>query len=157
MLTCRSRHGGLPARDEVPGGLKPSPIGFQSHSTRHLFFTDKGGVGQMSLSTAAALTLDDAGKKVMRVSTDAASNLDEMLGVELRNLPTRVHGAPGLWVLNIDPDNAAESCRQRVPAQMGASATATGLPTVREQLQGAGTAETEVVKVVFKVVVGARV
>jgi hypothetical protein len=37
----------------------------------------------------------------------------------------RCPGAPGLSVLNIDPDNAAESYRQRVLAQMGA-ATARG-------------------------------
>ena len=133
--------GGLPSHDEVQGWLKPNPIGFLSHPTRHLFFTGKGGVGKTSLSTAAALTLADAGKKVLLVSTDAASNLDEMLGVELRNTPTPVPGAPGLWVLNIDPDNAAESYRQRVLAQMGAAATATELSTVREQLSGACTTE----------------
>ncbi|KQW39122.1 arsenical pump-driving ATPase [Rhizobacter sp. Root404] len=111
------------------------------HPTRHLFFTGKGGVGKTSLSTAVALTLADAGKKVLLVSTDAASNLDEMLGIELRNTPVPVPGAPGLSVLNIDPDNAAESYRQRVLAQMGAGATAEELSTVREQLSGACTTE----------------
>jgi arsenite-transporting ATPase len=118
-----------------------SAIGFLTHPTRHLFFTGKGGVGKTSLSTAAALTLADAGKKVLLVSTDPASNLDEMLGVALRNTPTPVPGAPGLWVLNIDPDNAAESYRQRVLAQMGAAATETERSTVREQLSGACTTE----------------
>ena len=116
-------------------------MGFLSQPTRHLFFTGKGGVGKTSLSTAAALTLADAGKKVLLVSTDAASNLDEMLGIELRNTPTPVPGAPGLSVLNIDPDNAAESYRQRVLAQMGAGASETELSTVREQLSGACTTE----------------
>ena len=133
--------GGLASHDEVLGWLKPKPIGFLSHPTRHLFFTGKGGVGKTSLSTAAALTLADAGKKVLLVSTDAASNLDEMLGIELRNIPTPVPGAPGLSVLNIDPDNAAESYRQRVLAQMGAAASETELSTVREQLSGACTTE----------------
>jgi arsenite-transporting ATPase len=108
-----------------------------SRPTRHLFFAGKGGVGKTSLSAAAALTLADAGKKVLLVSTDAASNLDEMLGIELRNTPVPVPGAPGLSVLNIDPDNAAESYRQRVLAQMGAGASAEELSTVREQLSGA--------------------
>ena len=72
--------GGLPSHEEVQAWLKPGPIGFLNHPTRHLFFTGKGGVGKTSLSTAAALTLADAGKKVLLVSTDAASNLDEMLG-----------------------------------------------------------------------------
>jgi arsenite-transporting ATPase len=114
---------------------------FLSQPTRHLFFTGKGGVGKTSLSTATALTLADAGKKVLLVSTDAASNLDEMLGIELRNTPTPVPGAVGLSVLNIDPDTAAESYRQRVLAQMGAGASETELSTVREQLSGACTTE----------------
>ena len=133
--------GGVPSHEAVQVWFKPAGVGFIDHPTRHLFFTGKGGVGKTSLSTAAALTLADAGKKVLLVSTDAASNLDEMLGIELRNTPVPAPGAPGLSVLNIDPDNAAESYRQRVLAQMGASATAEELSTVREQLSGACTTE----------------
>ncbi|MBT9458581.1 MAG: arsenical pump-driving ATPase [Burkholderiaceae bacterium] len=135
--------GGLPSHAEVQGWLRPAQraMGFLSQATRHLFFTGKGGVGKTSLSTAAALTLADAGKKVLLVSTDAASNLDEMLGIALRNIPTPVPGAPGLSVLNIDPDTAAESYRQRVLAQMGAGASDSELSTVREQLSGACTTE----------------
>ena len=114
---------------------------FLHRPTRHLFFTGKGGVGKTSLSTSAALALADAGKKVLLVSTDAASNLDEMLGIELRNFPVSVPGATGLSVLNIDPDTAAETYRQRVLAQMGAAASATERATVREQLSGACTTE----------------
>ncbi|MEP7311656.1 MAG: arsenical pump-driving ATPase [Pseudomonadota bacterium] len=121
--------------------LTARSIGFLSRPTRHLFFTGKGGVGKTSLSAATALTLADAGKKVLLVSTDAASNLDEMLGVELRNSPMPVPGVSGLWVLNIDPDIAAETYRQRVLAQMGDAATETELSAVREQLSGACTTE----------------
>ena len=132
--------GGLPTREQVQAWLKPGRIGFLDHATRHLFFTGKGGVGKTSLSTAAALSLADAGKRVLLVSTDAASNLNEMLGIELRNTPVPVPGAPGLSVLNIDPDIAAEAYRQRVLAQMGA-ASPQELSTVREQLSGACTTE----------------
>ena len=121
--------------------LESRPVGFLLQPSRHLFFTGKGGVGKTSLSAAAALTLADAGKKVLLVSTDAASNLDEMLGVALRNTPVPVPGAPGLWVLNIDPDAAAEAYRQRVLAQMGPLADAQTRSTVREQLSGACTTE----------------
>ena len=113
---------------------------FLDHPTRHLFFTGKGGVGKTSLSTATALRLADAGLRVLLVSTDAASNLDEMLGIALRNAPVPVPGAPGLSVLNIDPDVAAETYRQRVIAQMAASSEAERA-TVREQLSGACTTE----------------
>lgn len=133
--------GGIPAHEEVQRWLLPQAMGFLHQPTRHLFFTGKGGVGKTSLSTATALALADAGKKVLLVSTDAASNLDEMLGIELRNIPTQVPGAPGLSVLNIDPDTAAESYRQRVLAQMETSASEAELSTVREQLSGACTTE----------------
>ncbi len=108
--------------------------------TRFLFFTGKGGVGKTSVSTATAIHLADEGKKVLLVSTDAASNLDQMLGVELRNSPVPVPGVPSLFVLNIDPDNAAEAYRERVIAQMEGSPE-TEVSTVREQLSGACTTE----------------
>ncbi len=126
---------------KVLGSGCSASIGLLARPTRHLFFTGKGGVGKTSLSTATALALADAGKHVLLVSTDAASNLDEMLGIELRNTPVPVPGAPGLSVLNIDPDVAAESYRQRVLAQMGAQASSEDLATVREQLSGACTTE----------------
>jgi len=119
----------------------PKPLDLLKHPTRHLFFTGKGGVGKTSLSAAVALHLADGGKKVLLVSTDSASNLDDMLGVTLSNHATPVPGAPGLSVLNIDPDAAAEAYRQRVVDQMARDATATEISTVREQLSGASTTE----------------
>ena len=114
--------------------LVPSP-------TRFLFFTGKGGVGKTSLSAATAIQLADQGLRVLLVSTDAASNLDDMLGAPLRNAPTPVPGVPGLSVLNIDPDVAAEHYRQRVLAQMADHSTEAERDTVREQLSGACTTE----------------
>jgi len=118
-----------------------SPPSFLARPTRHLFFTGKGGVGKTSLSAATALNLADAGKRVLLVSTDAASNLDEMLGVALANTPTPVPSVPTLWVLNIDPDAAAEHYRLRVLGQMPATATPADRAEVREQLSGACTTE----------------
>jgi arsenite/tail-anchored protein-transporting ATPase len=120
---------------------KMSGPGLLTHVTRYLFFTGKGGVGKTSLSTATALALSDSGKSVLLVSTDNASNLDEMLGVELHNTPTAVAGAPGLSVMNIDPDAAAESYRLRVLDQMDPGASDVERSTVREQLSGACTTE----------------
>ena len=118
-----------------------SKLNLLNQPTRHLFFTGKGGVGKTSLSTAVAIHLADAGKRVLLVSTDSASNLDEMLGVELKNTPTPVRHVQGLSVLNIDPDTAAESYRQRVVAQMDVGTTDAEVSTVREQLSGACTTE----------------
>jgi arsenite/tail-anchored protein-transporting ATPase len=115
--------------------------GFASAPTRFLFFTGKGGVGKTSLSTATAIALADAGRRVLLVSTDAASNLDEMLGITLSNQPVAVPGVPGLAVINIDPDAAAEAYRLRVLAQLDADASDDERQTVREQLSGACTTE----------------
>ena len=133
--------GGIPNHEKVEVWLRPKPLNLLKAPTRHLFFTGKGGVGKTSLSTAVALHLADCGKKVLLVSTDSASNLDEMLGVPLSNHPTPVPGAPGLSVLNIDPDAAAEAYRQRVIDQMARDATTEEISTVREQLSGACTTE----------------
>ena len=133
--------GGIPNHEKVEVWLRPKPLNLLNAPTRHLFFTGKGGVGKTSLSTAVALHLADCGKKVLLVSTDSASNLDEMLGVPLSNHPTPVPGAPGLSVLNIDPDAAAEAYRQRVIDQMARDATTEEISTVREQLSGACTTE----------------
>ncbi len=118
-----------------------SAPGFLAAATRFLFFTGKGGVGKTSLSAASAIALADAGRRVLLVSTDAASNLDEMLGVPLRNQPVDVPGVPGLAVLNIDPDAAAEAYRLRVLAQLDAGAGEDERAIVREQLSGACTTE----------------
>jgi arsenite-transporting ATPase len=115
--------------------------GFVTSPSRFLFFTGKGGVGKTSLSTATAIALADAGQRVLLVSTDAASNLDEMLGVPLSNQAVAVPGVPGLAMLNIDPDTAAEAYRQRVLAQLEAGTSEQERQTVREQLSGACTTE----------------
>jgi len=119
----------------------PTLPGFATVATRFLFFTGKGGVGKTSLSTATAIALADSGRRVLLVSTDAASNLDDMLGIVLSNQPVDVPGVPGLQVLNIDPDAAAEAYRQRVLAQLAADASDDERSTVREQLSGACTTE----------------
>jgi arsenite-transporting ATPase len=132
---------GGPGVCDAAGMNTPTLPGFATAPTRFLFFTGKGGVGKTSLSTATAIALADAGQRVLLVSTDAASNLDEMLGVPLSNRPVAVPGVPGLQMLNIDPDTAAEAYRQRVLAQLEASASDDERQTVREQLSGACTTE----------------
>jgi arsenite-transporting ATPase len=116
------------------------PLKILDHPTRFMFFTGKGGVGKTALSCAIALALADRGRKVLLVSTDPASNLDEMLATKLGRLPRAITDVPGLFALNIDPEEAAEAYRVRVIGAMGAAAE-DEIAKVREQLSGACTTE----------------
>ncbi|WP_293765658.1 arsenical pump-driving ATPase [uncultured Aquitalea sp.] len=109
--------------------------------TRYLFFTGKGGVGKTSLSCATGLVLAEAGKKVLIVSTDPASNLDEVLGVDLSQFPTAIPGAPGLFALNIDPETAAHTYRERMVAPYRGILPAAAILSMEEQFSGACTVE----------------
>jgi arsenite-transporting ATPase len=110
-------------------------------ATKFLFFTGKGGVGKTALACATAIQLADAGRRVLLVSTDPASNLDEMLGVSLSDRPTPVPGVLNLLALNIDPEQAAESYRQRVVAAYVPTWSEQQLSELREQLSGSCTVE----------------
>jgi len=110
-------------------------------STRYLFFTGKGGVGKTSLSCATGLALAENGKRILIVSTDPASNLDEVLGVELTQVPRAVPGVDGLFALNIDPDAAAHDYRERMVTPYRGILPAAAIASMEEQFSGACTVE----------------
>ena len=115
--------------------------GFLEHATRILFFTGKGGVGKTSLACAASVAMAQQGKKVLLVSTDPASNLDEVLGVRLSGAPTAIPGADGLFALNIDPEAAAKTYRDRVIGPYRGVLPDASINSMEEQLSGACTVE----------------
>jgi arsenite-transporting ATPase len=105
------------------------------------FFTGKGGVGKTSLACATAVQLADQGQLVLLISTDPASNLADVL-----QTPVGEHAAPhaqlaNLWVVNIDPEVAAEDYRQRATAPLKGIASEAEIAKVREGLSGACTTE----------------
>ncbi len=110
-------------------------------TTRHVFFTGKGGVGKTSLSCATGLDLSEAGKRVLIVSTDPASNLDEVLGTRLSSLPAAIEGVPGLYALNIDPEAAARDYKERVVGPYRGVLPAAAIASMEEQFSGACTLE----------------
>ena len=109
--------------------------------TRYLFFAGKGGVGKTSVSCATGLALAGIGKRVLIVSTDPASNLDEVLGASLSQAPTPIPGAPGLSALNIDPEAAAQSYRERMVGPYRGILPAAAIRSMEEQFSGACTVE----------------
>lgn len=109
--------------------------------TPFVFFTGKGGVGKTTVAGAAAVALADAGKRVLLVSTDPASNLDDLLGARVGAVPGPVPGVAGLEAMNLDPEAAAASYRERVIAPYRGVVSEQELHGIEEQLAGECTVE----------------
>lgn len=114
---------------------------FIQATERHLFFTGKGGVGKTSTACATAIALADRGRRVLLVSTDPASNLDEVLGVAVSPQPTAISAVPGLFALNLDPEEAAREYRERVVGPYRGVLPQAAVASIEEQLAGACTVE----------------
>ncbi|MEK3992875.1 MULTISPECIES: arsenical pump-driving ATPase [Robertmurraya] len=109
--------------------------------TPYLFFTGKGGVGKTSTACATAVSLADEGKKVLLVSTDPASNLQDVLEVELTNIPSEIPTVPNLFACNLDPEEAARAYRERVVGPYKGVLPDSVVATMEEQMSGACTVE----------------
>lgn len=114
---------------------------FLESPTRNLFFTGKGGVGKTSMACAAAVQLADRGLRVLLVSTDPASNLDEVLGVRLSNDPTPIDSVANLSAMNIDPESAASSYRERMVGPYRGVLPEAAVKSMEEQFSGSCTLE----------------
>ncbi len=118
---------------ELPEFLRSPP--------RNLFFTGKGGVGKTTTATATALRLAADGRQVLLVSTDPASNLDQVLETELGSVPCPIPNVAGLSALNIDPEEAARSYREKIVGPYRGILPDAALVSMEEQLSGACTLE----------------
>ena len=116
-------------------------MNFLVKPTRFLFFTGKGGVGKTSLSCATAVSLADLGNKVFLVCTDPASNLSEVMGVQIGSSSVNHPEVPGLQVINIDPEEAANKYRERIIGPYRDKLPEVALTAMEEQLSGACTME----------------
>lgn len=106
-----------------------------------LFFTGKGGVGKTSLACATAIYLAEVGKRVLLVSTDPASNVAQVLGQTIGNTITAISTVPGLFALEIDPEQAAEAYRERIIAPVRGLLPEREIASITEQLSGSCTTE----------------
>jgi arsenite-transporting ATPase len=116
-------------------------MSFLTSPTSNLFFTGKGGVGKTSSSCAMAIHLARTGRRVLLVSTDPASNLDEVLGTDIGQTATAIAEAPGLFALNVDPEEGAAAYREKVIGPYRGILPAVAVAAMEEQLAGACTVE----------------
>jgi arsenite/tail-anchored protein-transporting ATPase len=116
-------------------------LSFLADPPRHLFFTGKGGVGKTSLACAAAIHLARTGKSVLLVSTDPASNVGQVFGVTIGDTVTSIPEVPGLWALEIDPEQAAQGYRDRIVGPVRGILPEADVRAIEEQLSGACTTE----------------
>lgn len=117
------------------------PFNPKNIDTPYIFYTGKGGVGKTSAACATAVALADAGKKVLLVSTDPASNLQDVLEVELTNVPKVIPTVPNLYACNLDPEEAAKNYREKVVGPYRGKFPDSVIATMEEQLSGACTVE----------------
>jgi arsenite/tail-anchored protein-transporting ATPase len=116
-------------------------MNFLQQPPRFLFFTGKGGVGKTSIACATALQLAEAGKRVLLVSTDPASNIGQVFDVVIGNHITAVPRVPNLSALEIDPEAAAQSYRDRLVGPVRGVLPDAVVRSIEEQLSGACTTE----------------
>ncbi|NTV05655.1 MAG: arsenical pump-driving ATPase [Chlorobiaceae bacterium] len=108
---------------------------------RFLFFTGKGGVGKTSIACSSAIDLTAAGRRVLLVSTDPASNVGQVFGISIGSQITPILTVPGLFALEIDPQDAAAQYRERIVGPVRGLLPQSVLSTIEEQLSGACTTE----------------
>ena len=107
----------------------------------YLFFTGKGGVGKTSISCATAIRLAEQGKRVLLVSTDPASNVGQVFDQAIGNTIHPVTAVPGLYALEIDPQEAAQQYRSRIVDPIKGLLPDDVVNSISEQLSGACTTE----------------
>jgi arsenite-transporting ATPase len=124
------------------GELSSLPLlNWSAWDTRFLFFTGKGGVGKTTIASTVAIQLAETGHRVLVVSTDPASNLNDTFDMTIGSSVTAVADIPGLSVMNIDPEAAAASYRERVVAPYRGVLPVSAIHSMEEQLSGACTVE----------------
>lgn len=144
LLVSAPQDGTVPgnSEDNEDNLLSALPtVDWRSWSTPFLFFTGKGGVGKTTVASSAALALAEGGERVLVVSTDPASNLDDVFGVAAGAKPTQVPGVKGLFVSNLDPEEAAEAYKERVVGPYRGVLPESAVASMEEQLSGACTVE----------------
>lgn len=118
-----------------------SGLKFLENAPHTLFFTGKGGVGKTSVAAAAAVALAGLGKRVLLVSTDPASNVSQVFDQPIGNQVTAIQSVPGLSAIEIDPQAAAATYREKLIQPIQGLLPEETVASITEQLSGACTTE----------------
>lgn len=108
---------------------------------RYAFLTGKGGVGKTSIACATAVALAASGRSVLLVSTDPASNVGQVFGLTIGDVITAIPAVPGLSALEINPDQASATYRERIVGPVRGILPPAEVALIEEQLSGACTTE----------------
>ena len=109
--------------------------------TQYIFFSGKGGVGKTSMACTTAVRYADDGKRTLIVTTDPASNLADVFEQPIGHKITPIQGAPNLWAMEIDPDQATHEYIDRAMAPLRAAFPPQMVQVMEEQMSGPCTAE----------------
>jgi arsenite/tail-anchored protein-transporting ATPase len=109
--------------------------------TNFTFFSGKGGVGKTSMACAHAVRYASQGKRTLIVTTDPASNLADVFEQPIGHQITPVAGLPGLYAMEIDPDQATREYIDRAMEPIRAVFPAQMVQVMEEQMSGPCTAE----------------
>ena len=104
---------------------------------RAVFFGGKGGVGKTTCSAAFALAASREGRRVLLVSTDPAHSASDIF--ERPTGPEDREMAPGLRVVEIDPDAAIAQYVDEAKRRLSALFTPAVLKAAARQIELAGT------------------
>ncbi len=81
-----------------------------------VFVGGKGGVGKTTTAAALGLAAADRGRRCLLVSTDPAHSLADLFGRPVGDRETAI--VDGLWALEIDPDQQADTHVRAVKTRM---------------------------------------
>jgi len=124
----------------LTGSEAVTPL-FLTDVPRYVFLTGKGGVGKTSIACATAIALAGSGRSVLLVSTDPASNVGQVFGLAIGNTITAVPAVPGLFALEINPEQASAAYRERIVGPVRGLLPQVEVALIEEQLSGACTTE----------------
>lgn len=121
--------------------MKSELSALKAIDSQYVFFTGKGGVGKTSTACAFAVLKADSGKKVLLVSTDPASNLQDVFERPLSGEHVAIEQVPGLYVANLNPEEAARNYRESVISPYRGKFPESVIKSMEEQLSGSCTIE----------------